>query len=119
MGITRSGKLKKRLTGGSIPIHQKKRKFEMGRQSANTKLGEKKVEEWPIIDEKQIKNQKIKIAIQINGKTKEIIEIKKDLSEKDAINQSKTNDKVKKSIVGKKIIKTIFVKNKIINYLLK
>jgi len=82
-------------------------------------LGEKKVEEWPIIDEKQIKNQKIKIAIQINGKTKEIIEIKKDLSEKDAINQSKTNDKVKKSIVGKKIIKTIFVKNKIINYLLK
>ena len=49
----------------------------------------------------------------------EIIEIKKDLSEKDAINQSKTNDKVKKSIVGKKIIKTIFVKNKIINYLLK
>ena len=82
-------------------------------------LGEKKVEEWPIIDEKQIKNQKIKIAIQINGKTKEIIEIKKDLSEKDAINQSKTNDKVKKSIAGKKIIKTIFVKNKIINYLLK
>ena len=43
MGITRSGKQKKRLTGGDCPIHQKKRKFEMGRQSANTKLGEKKV----------------------------------------------------------------------------
>ena len=26
-----------------MPIHQKKRKYEMGRQSSNTKLGEKKV----------------------------------------------------------------------------
>lgn len=43
MGISRSSKLKKRKTGGSMPIHQKKRKYEMGRQSSNTKLGEKKV----------------------------------------------------------------------------
>ena len=83
------------------------------------KLGEKKVEEWPTIDEGQIKNQKIKIAIQINGKTKEIIEIKKDLGEDEAVNESKKNDKINKNLSGKKIIKTIFVKNKIINYLLK
>ena len=43
MGISRSSKLKKRKTGGSMPVHQKKRKYEMGRQSSNTKLGEKKV----------------------------------------------------------------------------
>ncbi len=43
MGISRSAKLKRRLTGGAMPIHRKKRKYEMGRQSSNTKLGEKKV----------------------------------------------------------------------------
>jgi small subunit ribosomal protein S8e len=43
MGISRSSKQKRRLTGGRMPIHKKKRKFEMGRQSSNTKLGAKKV----------------------------------------------------------------------------
>lgn len=43
MGISRSSKNKRRLTGGRMPIHRKKRKFEMGRQPSNTKLGERKV----------------------------------------------------------------------------
>ena len=43
MGISRSSKLKRRKTGGAMPIHLKKRKYLMGRQSSNTKLGEKKV----------------------------------------------------------------------------
>jgi small subunit ribosomal protein S8e len=43
MGISRSSKLKLRKTGGMMPIHQKKRKYLMGRPSSNTKLGEKKV----------------------------------------------------------------------------
>ena len=43
MGISRSSKNKRRLTGGRMPIHRKKRKFEMGRQPSHTKLGEKKV----------------------------------------------------------------------------
>jgi small subunit ribosomal protein S8e len=43
MGISRSSKHKRRLTGGRMPIHRKKRKFEMGRQASNTKLGERKV----------------------------------------------------------------------------
>ena len=58
------------------------------------KLGEKNIEKWPKIDEKQIKKQKIKIAIQINGKTREIIEVKKDLVEKEIINQCKKSDKI-------------------------
>ena len=43
MGISRDSRHKRRLTGGRMPIHKKKRKFEMGRPSALTKLGEKKV----------------------------------------------------------------------------
>ncbi len=43
MGITRSSKTKHRLTRGRMPIHRKKRKFEIGRQSSMIKLGEQKV----------------------------------------------------------------------------
>ena len=43
MGITRSSKRKRRATGGRMPIHRKKRKYEMGRQASMTKVGEQKV----------------------------------------------------------------------------
>ena len=38
LGITRASRYKRRSTGGRINIHQKKRKFELGRPAANTKL---------------------------------------------------------------------------------
>jgi len=41
-------------------------------------------------------DEKIKIAIQINGKTREIIEVKKNLDEKNAIIESK---KIKKLVI--------------------
>ena len=43
MGITRSSLHKRRATGGRRPVHRKKRKFELGRPAANTKLGQKRV----------------------------------------------------------------------------
>eukprot|EP00921_Rhytidocystis_pertsovi_P007700 GHVQ01012753.1.p1 GENE.GHVQ01012753.1~~GHVQ01012753.1.p1 ORF type:complete len:208 (+),score=22.81 GHVQ01012753.1:136-759(+) len=43
MGISRDSRHKHRKTGGRMPVHQKKRKFELGRPPANTKLGPKRV----------------------------------------------------------------------------
>jgi len=82
-------------------------------------IGEKKIDKWPDFDNKLKNNEKVKIAIQINGKTKELIEIEKDLDEKKALDESKKNKKVSDSLKNKRIIKTIFVKNRIINYLIK
>ena len=42
-----------------------------------------------------------------------------DLDQDQAIEISKKNEKIKKSLENKEIIRTIFVKNKIINYLIK
>ena len=39
MSISRNSRHKRRATGGRMPIHKKKRKFEMGRVHANTKIG--------------------------------------------------------------------------------
>ena len=73
-------------------------------------------DKWP-----EIKNdvlEEIKFAIQVDGKTRDIIKVKKDLN-KDKINKIVLkSSKAKKYIEDKKVLKTIFVKNKIINYIL-
>lgn len=43
MGISRDSRHKRRLTGGRRSVHQKKRKYELGRPDANTRIGTKKV----------------------------------------------------------------------------
>eukprot|EP01054_Gregarina_sp_Poly1_P001767 Gregarina_sp_Poly_1__1766@NODE_1458_length_4095_cov_178_894985_g965_i0_p3_GENE_NODE_1458_length_4095_cov_178_894985_g965_i0NODE_1458_length_4095_cov_178_894985_g965_i0_p3_ORF_typecomplete_len213_score34_34Ribosomal_S8e/PF01201_22/4_8e54_NODE_1458_length_4095_cov_178_894985_g965_i020132651 len=43
MGICRDSRHKRRATGGKRAIHQKKRKFELGRPSSNTKLGASRI----------------------------------------------------------------------------
>jgi leucyl-tRNA synthetase len=82
-------------------------------------LGSKENDTWPSVDKKLSLNQKIKIAIQINGKTREIIEVKKDLDEKNVINESRKVKKINDQLDKSKLLRTIFVKNKIINYLTK
>ena len=82
-------------------------------------LEAKDINIWPKIERGLVSNEKIKIAIQINGKTKEIIEVKKDLDENNVIIESKKSEKIKDQLIKNKIKKIIFVKNKIINYLIK
>ena len=61
----------------------------------------------------------MKLAVQINGKTRDIIEIKKDTIAEDIMKIVSDKSKAKKYIANKKIFKTIFVKNKIVNYIIK
>ena len=77
----------------------------------------KDVDYWPKI--RTNLQEKIKFAIQINVKTRDIISVKRDL-EKNEINiLVKNNLKISKFFSNKEILKTIFVKNKIINYIIK
>ena len=43
MGISRDSRHKRNATGAKRAQYRKKRKFELGRQAANTKIGEKRV----------------------------------------------------------------------------
>ena len=82
--------------------------------------GEKSFNKWPIANETLINaDEKIKMPVQINGKTREIFDIKKDLSEKEFLNVVLKSVKIKKYMENKKILRTIFVKNKIVNYIIK
>jgi len=68
---------------------------------------------WPIEEVK--KRVSTKIAIQINGKTKEVIEIDEGLQEKEVINFVMKNKKIKKKLSGKSVKREIYVPGKILN----
>tara|TARA_B100001057_G_scaffold73176_2_gene67495 strand:- start:76 stop:2589 length:2514 start_codon:yes stop_codon:yes gene_type:complete len=80
-------------------------------------LGCSSKDKWPKI-EKNFLNI-VKFAVQINGKTREIISVNKDTKQSDIDTIVKNKSNLKKYFVEKKLIKIIFVKNKIINYLVK
>ena len=74
-------------------------------------------EGWPL--ENVLKKSEIKIAIQINGKTKEIIEIDHKISKEKVLETVKINDKIKKHLLGKNIVREIYVPGKIVNLVIK
>ena len=75
------------------------------------------VDKWPKIHKKSL--EEIKIAIQINGKTRDILQVKKDIEEKELTDIIVKNSKAYKFIKNNEILKTIYVKNRILNFIIK
>ena len=73
--------------------------------------------EWPKYDETKIKENTINVVVQINGKKRGLIETEVDISEKNLMEKIYHDIKIKKYMDEKKVKKTIFIKNKIINIL--
>ena len=71
--------------------------------------------EWPIADKKILMSEKIDMVIQVNGKKRSIINCKKEISEDSLIKLIKDDKKLDKFLKNKKIARSIFIKNKLIN----
>ncbi len=85
-------------------------------------LGETSVlslEAWPAYDEAKTVESSIEIGVQVNGKLKSTVQLPVDCEQQLAIDTALADEKVKKAIEGKNIIKTIVVKNKIVNIVAK
>ena len=74
--------------------------------------------DWPQVDKKYIKKDKVNIVIQINGKKRSLIETMIDISEDSLINLIMNDQSLNKYIANKDIKKKIFIKNKLINLIL-
>jgi len=70
---------------------------------------------WPQYNSKLMKEEKITLIIQINGKVRDRIETEADISEKEARELALSREKIKKWIEGARIKKVIFVPEKLIN----
>ena len=77
------------------------------------------INKWPDINKEIFDNIKVNLVVQINGKTRDVLNVQKDIAETELNKLIKVSAKASKYLNNKKIIKTIFVKNKIINYIIK
>jgi leucyl-tRNA synthetase len=72
---------------------------------------------WPNFDENLLKEDKVKIVIQINGKKRELFEVNRDTTEEELLEIIKKDHKLIKFINGS-IKRNIFIPNKLINIIL-
>jgi len=74
---------------------------------------------WPEYNIKLLENDTCQIVIQVDGKKRGIIEMPINSNEKIIIENSKKVDNILRYIDDKKIIKIIYIKNKLINLIIK
>ena len=73
---------------------------------------------WPEYNKEFLYTEDVKIVIQINGKKRSLLEVKKEIKEADLLKIVKIDKILKKYINKKEIKKIIFVKNKLMNILI-
>lgn len=76
-------------------------------------------QKFPEYDEKFVEEEKIEFVIQLNGKIRERIYVKKDITENEICKILENNVKIKEMLKDKQIVKKIFVKNKLYNLVVK
>ena len=74
---------------------------------------------WPSVKKDFLKKDKVVVVIQINGKRRGEVLVKSNTIEEDIIKLVHEIDSIKKILKDKKIMKRIFVPNKIINLVVK
>ena len=73
---------------------------------------------WPKYDKKYLEEENISIVIQVNGKKRGLITVQKNSKENDLLDIIKKDEKIFKHIKDREIKKQIYVKDKIINFII-
>jgi len=71
--------------------------------------------EWPTFDKDAIKEEEVTIVVQVNGKLRATINLPVNTSEEEVKKIALGHEKVKNFTNNKKIVKTIFIPNKLVN----
>ncbi|MBU2595228.1 class I tRNA ligase family protein, partial [Patescibacteria group bacterium] len=73
-------------------------------------------EKWPKADKRYLIDKEMTIVVQVNGKLRDLIKTKTGIAEKEAIELAKNAPNAKKFIGRNKIKKEIYIKDKLINF---
>tara|TARA_Y100000590_G_scaffold92493_1_gene104543 strand:+ start:1239 stop:3785 length:2547 start_codon:yes stop_codon:yes gene_type:complete len=74
---------------------------------------------WPLVEKKFLVSDEINIVIQINGKKRSIINCKKGTTEETLMKIINDDVRINKFLLNKKNIKSIFIKDKLLNLIIK
>ena len=74
---------------------------------------------WPQYEESKTVESTVEIAVQVNGKLRSTIRLPLDCGQEQAADTALADEKVRNAIAWKQVVKTIVVKNKIVNLVVK
>ena len=74
---------------------------------------------WPDYNLKLLKDENCTIVVQVDGRKRGILEMPLNSEEKTIIKKSKENENVSKFLENSTIIKNIYIKNRLINFITK
>ena len=75
--------------------------------------------DWPRYDERKTVAAEQEMAVQVNGKVRSTITVPTDSDEKTIVDTALADEKIKRQMEGKTLVKTIVVKNRIVNLIVK
>ena len=75
--------------------------------------------DWPVYDESKTVASTVEMAVQVNGKLKGSIKMPVDSAEEAVVAEAMKVEKVAKAVEGMKLVKTIHVKNRLVNLIVK
>ena len=73
--------------------------------------------EWPSYDKSMLENEEVNFVIQINGKKRSILNIKKNSKEKEVMETVKKDKLLNKYLTNKEVKKIIFIQDRLMNIL--
>ena len=78
-------------------------------------------EPWPTYDEEKCKDQEVTMAVQVNGKMRGTVQMEADLDNDTVVKNALADEKIARFLEkqGGSIVKTIVVKNKLVNLIVK
>ena len=79
-------------------------------------LGDIEIADWLSVDESALEKSVIELAVQVNGKLRGKVELSPDADQDEATRVARLQDNVEKFLIDKTIRKTIYVPNKILNF---
>ena len=74
---------------------------------------------WPEYDEAKTVDAEHEMAVQVNGKLRSTIRVANDADEDTIVKTALADEKVQRQMQGMQLVKTIVVKNRIVNLIVK
>jgi leucyl-tRNA synthetase len=74
---------------------------------------------WPQFDEELAKSREVAVAVQIDGKTRDVIEVEAGSAEADVVELAHQSAKVQRHLNGKQVARTIYVPDKMLSFVTK
>ena len=74
---------------------------------------------WPVYDQSKTVAESVEMAVQIGGKLRGTVTVPMDSGEEAVVAAARASERVSKALEGMQIVKTILVKNKLVNLIVK